>query len=131
MSIGPFFLLIPMLGRLRTAEGRELEAYIGSFRFAARMAKHAGHVLVASGVLLALIGGYSWLTPWLDATVIVLVASLLFLARAFSPHLLVLTSPSPDQSREDALRRLRRSVWIYLALLLLMLWFMVAKPALW
>jgi hypothetical protein len=129
MSVGPFFVLIPMIGKLRTAENGARQAYISAFRFAARLAKHAGHVLVVSGVLLAWTGGYPWNTPWIVATVIVLLASLFFLARAFSPHLRRLEDPEGD--KEAAIRDLRRSVWIYLALLFIMLWFMVAKPGLW
>jgi hypothetical protein len=129
VSVGPFFVLIPMVKKFRTAEGAELQAYLSTFKFAIRMAKHAGHVLVLSGVGLALAGSWPWNTPWLDMTVLILISSLLFLARAFSPKLRELVSPNHD--REKVVRSINRGVWIYLALLMAMLWFMVAKPNLW
>ncbi|MDA6131419.1 hypothetical protein OSK38_29135, partial [Escherichia coli] len=55
--------------------------------------------------------------------------SVFFLARAFSPVLKKFDAPGADQ--QFLVRKLTRSVWIYLFLLMLMLWFMVAKPVLW
>ncbi|WP_409342319.1 DUF2269 family protein [Paenibacillus sp. MBLB4367] len=129
ISIGPFFVLIPMVRKLREAEGEALDAYLVTFRFAIRLAKHLGHVLVLSGVLLAIVGGWSWKTPWIVMTVLILVSSLFFLARAFSPKLRALNEPGQD--KDKVVRALLRSVWIYLFLLMTMLWFMVAKPDLW
>jgi hypothetical protein len=129
ISIGPFFVLIPVVNKLRTAEGAEQQAYLNTFRFAIRLAKHTGHILVLSGVLLAIVASWSWKTSWIVMTVLILISSLFFLARAFSPKLRALTEPGQDKDR--VVRAIRRSIWIYLALLLTMLWFMVAKPTLW
>ncbi|MCF2941313.1 DUF2269 family protein [Paenibacillus alkaliterrae] len=129
MSIGPFFVLIPMVKKLRAAEASEQHVYIDSFRSAIRLAKHAGHVLVLSGVLLVIVGSWSWKSSWIVITILILVSSLYFLARAFSPKLRKLNEPGQDKG--DLVRQLSRSIWIYLVLLMTMLWFMVAKPQLW
>jgi len=129
LSIGPFFLLLPMIRNLNTASQPELQIYLCSFRSAVRLAKHAGHVLVVSGILLVSFGSWTWRTPWLLITVAILAGSLLFLARAFSPTLR--RFEEADADRAALSKALRRSFWIYIILLLVMLWFMVAKPVLW
>lgn len=129
MSIGPFFILIPLLSKLRASELHVQQAYLDSFRAAVRLAKHAGHVLVVSGALLVVEASWSWTTSWIVMTILILLSSLFFLARAFSPSIRRLEQPEFD--REQTMRKLTRAVWIYLALLMVMLWFMVAKPALW
>lgn len=129
MSIGPFFVLIPMVKKLRTAELEAQQAYVATFRSAIRLAKHAGHVLVISGILLVIVGSWAWSTSWIVMTILILVSSLFFLARAFSPKLRKLVEPGQD--RGTIVRLLQRSIWIYIVLLMTMLWFMVAKPSLW
>ena len=129
MSIGPFFILLPMVKKLRSAEGSAQQAYVDTFRSAVRLAKHAGHVLVVSGVLLVIVGSWAWTTSWIVMTVLILVSSLFFLARAFSPKLRKFSEP--EQDKDVLMRKLSRSVWIYIGLLMTMLWFMVAKPSLW
>ncbi|WP_028401800.1 DUF2269 family protein [Ectobacillus panaciterrae] len=129
LSIGPFFLLIPLLKKLQASESSIQQAYLDVFRFAVRLAKHAGHVLVVSGVLLVLMGPWSWKTSWIVMTIILLVSSLFFLARAFSPTIRKFNEPSQD--KKTLVHLLRRSIWIYIVLLMIVLWFMVAKPALW
>lgn len=128
-SIGPFFALIPLVNKLRGAEIIEQNAYVVIFRYATRLAKHAGHVLVATGILLIYVGSWSWKSSWIIITIIILLSSLFFLARAFSPKLRKLNEPGQDKG--EIISRLKRSVWIYLALLMIMLWFMVTKPDLW
>ncbi len=127
LSIGPFFMLLPMVRKLRTADLREQQVYLDSFRFAVRLAKHAGHVLVLSGILLVTMGSWTWKTPWILATTVILVSSLLFLARAFSPTLKQFQVVNHDPAALS--EKLRRSIWIYILLLLIMLWFMVVKPS--
>ncbi|MFC3883532.1 hypothetical protein ACFOU2_08435 [Bacillus songklensis] len=129
LSIGPFFVLIPIIKKLRDAEMQVQHAYLDTFRFVVRLAKHAGHVLVISGILLVTAGPWSWGTPWILATIIILAGSLFFLARAFSPTIRSFNEQGRD--KEDLVRKLNRSIWIYLGLLMIMLWFMVTKPALW
>lgn len=128
-SIGPFFILFPLVKKLRTAAGDEMHAYLGTFRFVVWLAKHAGHVLVISGVLLILSGPWTWDTPWILMTLIILFCSLLFLARAFSPTLRMFSEDDHDKGM--LADKLKRNVWIYMVLLMIMLWFMVVKPFLW
>lgn len=52
LSIGPFFVLVPLVKRIREADRQSLSGLIATFRSAARLVMHAGHVLVATGVLL-------------------------------------------------------------------------------
>jgi len=129
MSIGPFFVLIPMVKKLRETNEQEEQAYVNTFRFVIQLAKHAGHVLVVSGILLLLTGPWTWTTPWVLMTIVVMVSSLFFLARAFSPTLRKLRDSQQDRAR--LVQKLQRAIWIYLALLGVMLWFMVTKPVLW
>ncbi|MGG0175747.1 hypothetical protein [Gottfriedia acidiceleris] len=129
LSIGPFFVLIPILKKLHTTQSAIQQSYLDVFRFAVRLAKHAGHVLVGSGVLLVLAGHWSWKTSWIVMTILLLVSSLFFLARAFSPTIRKFSEPNHD--KKLLIHLLRRSIWIYIVLLMIMLWFMVVKPTLW
>lgn len=129
VSIGPFFILIPMIKKLRSAEEAVLQAQLDSFHFAVRLSKHAGHVLVVSGFVLMWLGGYPWTTPWIAGTFIVLLLSLFFMARAFSPTIRKLREPEAD--RAPLVSKLNRSLYIYLTVLLIMLWLMKMKPPLW
>jgi hypothetical protein len=129
MSIGPFFILLPMSQKIKSTVGIKQQAYIDTFRASVRLAKHAGHVLAASGILLVIISSWTWRTPWIDVTVIILLCSLFFLARAFSPTLRKFGQP--DQNTNDLVSKLLRSTIIYLVLLLAMLWLMVSKPLFW
>jgi hypothetical protein len=115
--------------RLRTAGETEMNAHLGTFRFIVRLAKHSGHVLVVSGILMVLSGPWTWGTPWLLTTLIILFCSLLFLARAFSPTLRKFNEEGHD--KEALAKKLYKAVWIYILLLMVMLWFMVVKPYMW
>ncbi|MEG9295502.1 hypothetical protein V6B33_03490 [Mangrovibacillus sp. Mu-81] len=128
-SIGPFFILLPMIKKLRTASGEEVTPYLDTFRFTVRLSKHAGHVLVGSGILLVLLGPWSWDTPWIVMTLLIMFCSLFFLARAFSPTLRKFDDE--QEEREPLIAKLKRTICTYLFLLLAMLWFMVVKPNLW
>lgn len=128
-SIGPFFILLPIVHKLRKAKDAEMTAYLSTFWFVVRLTKHAGHVLVLSGVLLIALGPWTWGTPWILMTLAVMFASLFFLARAFSP--ILRKFPEQDSNKEELANKLQRSLWMYIIILLIMLWFMVVKPTLW
>jgi hypothetical protein len=128
-SIGPFFILLPLVKKLKAAKESELTVYLDTFRFVVRLSKHSGHVLVGSGVLLVLSGPWTWGTPWIVMTLIILFCSLFFLARAFSPTLQRFRED--EQSKEKLATKLNRTIWTYIILLMAMLWFMVVKPTLW
>ncbi|WLR51316.1 DUF2269 family protein [Bacillus tianshenii] len=129
LAIGPFFVLIPMVKRLRGMEAEMLKVYLFPFRYAVQLTKHAGHVLFTTGILLILLGPWSWTAPWMIMTIILLASSLFFLANAFSPKIRKLTQLGQD--REQTLKELSRSIWIYILLLMAVLWLMVSKPMLW
>ena len=128
-SIGPFFILLPLVKKLKAARESELTIYLDTFRLVVRLSKHSGHVLVGSGALLVLSGPWTWGTPWIVMTLIILFCSLFFLARAFSPTLQ--RFHEEEHSKEELAAKLNRTIWTYIILLMAMLWFMVVKPTLW
>jgi hypothetical protein len=129
VSIGPFFILFPIVKKLQKVKNEDMGIYLDTFQFVVFLSKHSGHILVTSGILLIVSGPWTWHTPWIIMTLITLFCSLLFLARAFSPSIKKLREG--DQDREKHVAKLKRSIWIYLVLLLMMLWFMVGKPTIW
>jgi len=129
LSIGPLFVVLPIVKKMNTATHIEMPPYIEAFKGAITIVKHSGHVLVASGILLMWHAGYHWSTSWIVLTFLVMLASIVFLARAFKPTLRTFNTPSYNQKKFALL--LRRKAWMYICLLLIMLWLMVAKPVLW
>jgi hypothetical protein len=106
-----------------------LHSQIVTFRSAVRLVKHAGHVLVATGVLLIWQSPWQWTTSWVKMTLVIMFGSIVFLARAFKPVLKKFEEPHAD--RYSLIRKLQRSLWIYILILSAMLWLMVTKPELW
>lgn len=129
-SLGPFFILFPLVRKLRTASTDELKIYLPTFTLAVRLSKHCGHILVTSGVLMMWLGHISWLTSWVLITIFILVSSLYFIARAFSPTIRKLAMPDHN-NRQELVNKLRFNVWLYVVLMVIMLWFMVTKPNFW
>ena len=129
LSIGPLFVLLPLLTKMKTATDDQMKIYLIAFQVAITVVKHAGHVVVPTGFSLIWLGGFSWLTSWAVATLAVMVGSVFFLAAAFKPTIKTFQTAQYNQS--EFVKKLRRSVWLYIFLLLIMLWLMVAKPALW
>lgn len=128
-SIGPFIVLIPIAKKIMAADYEVQQAYIDIFKSSVRLVKHAGHILVGSGALLIFMGHWTWKTPWIIATLAVMLGSAFFLARAFTP--VIRKFHDPNQDRALLSKKLSRSTWLYLILLMIMLWLMVVKPALW
>ncbi|WP_050180279.1 hypothetical protein [Domibacillus robiginosus] len=129
LSIGPFFVLLPLTKKIRTAQQEVLTAYLDIFRAAVRLVKHAGHVLVGTGILLIWQSGWTWGTSWVVMTVGVMAASIVFLARAFTPAIRGFYAGINTQS--ELAGKLYRAVWLYISILAIMLWFMTAKPVFW
>lgn len=129
LSIGPYFVLFPLLALIRRASFEQLPDYLEPFRITVRLTKHAGHVLVATGILLTWITAWTWKTSWIIATVLIMVASLYFIARAFSPLIRQLKAPHED--RDYLVNKLRTALIWYVIITLSMMWFMVAKPMMW
>jgi hypothetical protein len=128
-SLGPFFLLYPLVRRMERSGREEILIWLPLFTNAVRLSKHSGHVLVASGILLMWLGRWPWLTSWVVITLVIMVSSLFFIARAFSPALKQLKLPDSDW--ELLMKKLKFNLNLYVVLMLAMLWFMVAKPSLW
>lgn len=130
LSIGPFFVLILMLKKMRIAKTHEeMTAYVTTFSLAIQIVKHSGHVLIFSGIYILWRGGYSITSPFIVMTMALLMASIVFLARAFKPTMRTFNTPQYHQ--EYFVAKLTKAVWIYTTLLMIMLWFMVTKPQLW
>ena len=129
LSIGPLFVLLPIIKKMRIAQHEEMPSYLAVFQSTITIVKHAGHVLVTTGTLLLWRGGYPWTTSWVVLTVLVMLGSIVFLARAFQPTIRTFNTPTYHQAHFITL--LHRKTWMYIILLLIMLWLMVAKPTLW
>ena len=129
VSIGPFFILLPIAKKMHLVREAELNAHLDTFRFVVRLAMHSGHVLIVSGILLVISGPWTWSTPWIVMTLLILFCSLFFLARAFSPKLRKFQEKGAN--KEELAVKLQRTIWIYIILLITMLWFMIVKPTLW
>src|SRR6185437_717296 len=84
LSIGPLFILMPTIKRLRGVDMDVENAYLSIVNVVIRIVMHAGHALVVSGVLLLIFGPWPWYTSWVVATVAVLLLSGLFLSRGFT-----------------------------------------------
>ncbi|WP_345783737.1 hypothetical protein [Ureibacillus aquaedulcis] len=128
-SIGPLFSLIPIIKRMESADTEQLSGLVQSFQSAIIVIKHAGHVLVVSGIILIITSGWTWTTSWIVLTIAIMVGSIVFLARAFKPTLK--TFGTQEFNKELFIKKLRKATWQYILILLIMLWLMVAKPALW
>lgn len=129
ISVGPLFLLLPLIRRLRTAKAEAEDIYLAFIRVIIRLVMHAGHVLVVTGILLILFGPWPWNTSWVILTIGVMLLSGFFLATGFSTVLKRFHESSSD--REAVVNKLQRTAWIYIGLLMVMLWLMVQKPAVW
>lgn len=129
LSIGPLFMIIPLINRLRKLVLHDEDIYLSLIQVIVRVVMHAGHVLVATGVLLLLFGPWPWHTSWVVMTVIVMGLSGVFLATAFTRVLRRFDEPGLDKL--SVLSRLKRTVWIYIGLMFIMLWLMVQKPEFW
>lgn len=129
LTIGPFFILLPFIKKLRNAKEDVEHAYLELFKFTVQLSKHAGHVLVVTGILLVWLTSWTWKTSWIVISVLIMLSSGYFIVRAFSPTVRKFNDPNQDKDR--SIKTLYRSTWAYIILLLLMLWFMVAKPMVW
>ncbi|WHT47815.1 DUF2269 family protein [Sporosarcina thermotolerans] len=78
LSIGPLFLLMPSIKRLRNVDESSESAFLSVIHVIIRIVMHAGHVLVISGVLLILTGPWPWYTSWVIATLAIMLLSAFF-----------------------------------------------------
>lgn len=129
VSIGPLVALFPILKKMERAENDELNGYVQAFQSSITVVKHAGHVLVISGILLLMTSAWGWTTSWVVFTILIMVLSIVFLARAFKPTLSSFNTSAFQ--KEQFIKKLRNATIKYILLLLVMLWLMVAKPSFW
>lgn len=129
ISIGPLVALLPILTKMEKSNEAHLGGFVQAFQTSITVVKHAGHVLVLSGVILIGLSAWTWTSSWIVMTLVIMVGSIVFLAKAFKPTLK--TYGTPDFNKEKFIAKLRKSTIIYIILLLIMLWLMVAKPILW
>lgn len=129
LAIGPLFILMPVIKRLRGVDETLELAYMSVIKVIIRIVMHAGHVLVFSGALLIILGPWPWHTSWVVVTVIVMGISGFFLATGFTRVLR--TFNLPGVNKDEILKRLNRTSWLYIGLMLVMLWLMVQKPMFW
>ncbi|KAA0965013.1 hypothetical protein FQ087_01450 [Sporosarcina sp. ANT_H38] len=129
LAIGPLFLLMPIIKRLRDVETSIEQAYLSIIKVIIRLVMHAGHVLVYTGVLLLVFGPWPWYTSWILMTLVILLLSGFFLARGFT--IVLRKFKNPDADKNKILDRLNNTSWLYIGLMLIMLWLMVQKPMLW
>lgn len=78
LSIGPLFVVLTVVKKMRIASNDEMPPYIEAFKGAITIVKHSGHVLVVSGILLMCHAGYHWRTSWIVLTFLVMFARLYF-----------------------------------------------------
>lgn len=128
-SVGPLFMLFPIISRIRKAVLREEATLLSLFKWTIRFVMHSGHVLVVSGVILILIGPWPWYTSWVIVTLGIMMLSIVFLASGFS--VVLDRFPKEPQNREELLKKLLNTSWRYIGLLLIMLYLMVVKPSFW
>ena len=128
-SVGPLFVLLVLLSRMRKIETGEWNGYVQSLQGSIDVVRHAGHAVVISGILLILFGSWSFAHSWVVLTLILLGASLVFLARAFKPTMQ--TFGSDTFNKQQFIFTLQKNTWIYITLLLLILALMVFKPIIW
>ena len=129
VAIGPLFSIFPILKRMKRGDEKDARGMVEGLRGVIRAVSLAGHVLVPSGIVLIWLGGWSWKTPWVLATIILLVASLLFLAKAFKPAWRI--AEAEVFERERFISAMQKAAGVYIAIMLIMLWLMVVKPQLW
>ena len=129
LAIGPLFILMPIIKRLRGVETVIEEVYLTVINVIIRLVMHAGHVLVYTGVLLLIFGPWPWYTSWVIMTLAVMLLSGVFLAKGFT--VVLRRFKNPDADKNKILDRLNTTSWIYIGLMLIMLWLMVQKPMLW
>jgi hypothetical protein len=125
-SIGPLFVLLVLLYKMKKADDHILGGYVQAFQGCIDVVRYAGHAVVATGLLLVITGGWSWGATWIIATLTILAISLVFLARAFKPTMKTFGTDKFNKSAFIA--KLTKNTWIYVVLLLVILGLMVNKP---
>lgn len=78
ISIGPLFALLLILKKMDSLEESQLWGFVQLFQSIITIIKHAGHVLVISGIILIILSGWTWTTSWVVLTILVMLGSIIF-----------------------------------------------------
>lgn len=129
IAIGPIIIYLPLINRMHKLDESQLRVFVETFRSIVWGMKHSGHVLFTTGLLLVWLGGWPIGSSWIVATLVIVLGTLFFLARAFTP--IIKKLETHPQERKENLQALTRTSWIYTLIMLVILVFMVFKPTLW
>lgn len=129
LSTGPLFIIIPLINRLYKSNEHEESIYLAIIKVIIRLVMHAGHALVVTGASLILLGPWPWYTSWVIMTLLVMGVSGVFLATGFTR--VIRNFGVVHVQKQLVLNNLKRTTWIYIGLMVLMLWLMVQKPIFW
>lgn len=119
LSIGPLIIIIPLINRLYKCQANEEKLYLSIIKVIVRLVMHAGHALVVTGALLIIFGPWPWYTSWVIMTLVVMGASGVFLATGFTR--VIRNFDTANIQKELVLNHLKRTTWIYIGLMLVML----------
>lgn len=131
ISSMPVLLFIPILIELRKAKGSRKVSLLAVYSKIVWVIKHAGHVLIASGVIQIWLGGWSLFTPWILASLVIILGALFFIARAFTPIIDEWKESSDQTNTRFLLFRLTRASVLYALIMMFVGYLMLAKPNLW
>lgn len=129
IATGPLFAIFPILNRMKHANPDALPSYIVALQGLLRAVANGGHFIVPTGLLLIYFSGWSWSSPWLIVTYIVMGCSLYFMARAFKPAMNF--AKSGEFTKEQFIQMMKTATWKYIFLMGFFLWLMVEKPNFW
>src|SRR5699024_1550895 len=129
LSIGPLFIIIPLINRLYKSNENDEEIFLSIIKVIVRLVMHAGHALVVTGTLLILLGPWPWYTSWVIMTLVVMGLSGVFLATGFTR--VIRNFGAVHIEKHAVLNNLKRTTWIYIGLMIIMLWLMVQNPIFW
>lgn len=130
VTIGPLFTIFIMLGRMKKIQSdKEFTGAIEGLRAMIRTVEIGGHYIVPTGIILVLLGNWSWSTSWLVVTLIFLGVCLIVLAKAFKPATKLIGTT--QFTRDLFIRKMYQATVVYTGIMGILLWLMVAKPTFW
>lgn len=130
VTIGPLFAILVMLGRMKKMEeGMKFDGTIEGLRAMIRTVEIGGHYIVPTGLLLVWLGGWGWTTSWIIVTLVFLGACLIVLAKAFKPATRLIGTAA--FTKELFIRNMYVATFLYMLIMGVLLWLMVAKPRFW
>lgn len=129
VATGPLFAIFPILKHMEKVQSDDLPSYITALQGLLRAVANGGHFIVPTGLILIYFSGWSWTSPWLIVTYVVMGFSLYFMALAFKPALNF--AKSAAFKKEQFIHMMKSATWRYIFLMGFFLWLMVAKPDFW